>query len=102
VHVCLQVGELERRIALESLQKDVDEETATEADQQSHDRYATIGTEREIKKNQDGQKLKKHKPKCRKYQIFLGTKILFVHGFRKEKHFLLIQSNICTKLWILL
>jgi hypothetical protein len=38
----LQVGELERRIALESLQKDVDEETATEADQQSNDRYTSI------------------------------------------------------------
>ena len=33
-----KVGELERRIALDSLQKDVDVDTATEADQETQDR----------------------------------------------------------------
>ena len=37
----LQVGELERRIALESLQKDVDVDAATEVDQATQDRYRT-------------------------------------------------------------
>ena len=35
------MGELERRIALESLQKDVDVEAATEVDQDTQDRYST-------------------------------------------------------------
>lgn len=36
VCACLQVGELERRVALESLQKDVDVEEISKADESRH------------------------------------------------------------------